>query len=205
MSSALRSLLAGLFLAVITSLCLVLMLEIGDHVEGPIKAHHDEKLNDMINNLLPDYVHERKDRLVCYLASDERIGDNMPLYVAMSRNQILGYILSYRTSRGYSNPLIFIAGFDSNFNIYKVDIHISHETPGIGDKIDRDHSDYLDSFIGKNLENTRWDVKKFGGDFDFFSGATITSRSAVLATRDAIEAIRQINVSTLPLCKESAR
>lgn len=196
-----RPLLAGLALAFVTALCLVLILQVESETKTQIKYNQKQKLDAIIANLLPEQILKNKDSFECYLVSHEKIGSNMTLYVAKKDNKPLGYILSYSTARGYSNPLIFIAGFSHDFKVYKVDIQLSRETPGIGDKIDRNHGNYLDQFFDKDINNTVWDIKKFGGDFDYFTGATITSRSVVLATKDALEVLAQIDLNTLKQCK----
>ena len=62
---------------------------------------------------------------------------------------------------------------------------ISHtETPGLGDKIEVTKSTWILSFNGPSLQNLsieEWAVKKDGGTFDQFSGATITPRAVVNA------------------------
>ena len=60
---------------------------------------------------------------------------------------------------------------------------ISHtETPGLADKIEMEKSDWITGFDGKSLDNVSekgWQVKKDGGEFDQFTGATITPRAVV--------------------------
>ena len=192
-----RPLLAGLALAFVTALCLVLILQVEGETKAKIEHNQQQKLTAIMDNLLPKDILQNKDSFECYLLSHKKIGSNMTLYVAKKNNEPLGYILRYSTSRGYSNPLIFIASFSHDFKVYKVDIQLSRETPGIGDKIDRKHGDYLDQFYGKNVDNANWDVKKFGGDFDYITGATITSRSVVLATKDALEVLSTTDLNTL--------
>ncbi|HKI59558.1 MAG TPA: FMN-binding protein, partial [Mariprofundaceae bacterium] len=58
-------------------------------------------------------------------------------------------------------------------------------TPGLGDGITKNRS-WIDSFVGKRLDNTRWEVKKDGGDFDQFTGATITPRAVVKAVHASL-------------------
>ena len=63
------------------------------------------------------------------------------------------------------------------------------ETPGLGDAIDEERSDWIHVFQGKSLEDPvpeRWGVRKDGGDFDQFTGATITPRAVVKAVRQAL-------------------
>ena len=57
-----------------------------------------------------------------------------------------------------------------------------HETPGLGDKIELRISDWILSFTNQVIvpESLKdWAVKKDGGKFDQFSGATITPRAIV--------------------------
>jgi electron transport complex protein RnfG len=77
---------------------------------------------------------------------------------------------------------------------------LSHrETPGLGDKIDLKKSPWILSFDHKTLSNPviqGWAVTKDGGDFDAFTGATVTPRAVVAAVKSAIE-YSQNNRSTL--------
>ena len=63
------------------------------------------------------------------------------------------------------------------------------ETPGLGDKIEINKADWITHFNGHSLSNTeahQWAVKKDGGLFDQFSGATITPRAVVTAVHQAL-------------------
>ena len=70
---------------------------------------------------------------------------------------------------------------------------VSHlETPGLGDRIERRRSNWVEQFRGKSMEDPpseRWKVKKDGGIFDQFSGATITPRIIVKAIHRALTVI----------------
>jgi len=64
------------------------------------------------------------------------------------------------------------------------------ETPGLGDKIESAKSRWIDDFAGKSLSSpppAQWAVKKDGGVFDQFAGATITPRAVVKAVRQGLE------------------
>ena len=67
------------------------------------------------------------------------------------------------------------------------------ETPGLGDGIDEKRSPWILAFTGKSLENPPlelWKVKKDGGAFDQFTGATVTPRAIVKATRQFLEYVK---------------
>ena len=94
-----------------------------------------------------------------------------------------------------------IAGFTPDKKVYKADIYFSQETPGLGDKVDRDHGNFLDQLSGHSLLSANWDVKKNGGDFDFITGSTVTSRATVIATSQALKELNSFDIRSLKKCK----
>ena len=161
---------------------------------------------ELIERMLPDIKSQAHGEITyhCKLVSHPRLGKSMKAYIAIdSDNQILGYISSFNSMRAYNSPLMLIGGIDTTGKITKIDVLLSKETPGIGDKVERSRSNYLAQFDGKTLDNAKWDVKKFNGDFDYFTGATITSRAVVLGARDFLTALQELNLSAAPDCPES--
>jgi Na+-translocating ferredoxin:NAD+ oxidoreductase subunit G len=64
------------------------------------------------------------------------------------------------------------------------------ETPGLGDKIEAKKNDWILRFAGLSLGEPpaeKWKVKKDGGQFDQFAGATITPRGVVKAVRGGLD------------------
>jgi len=64
------------------------------------------------------------------------------------------------------------------------------ETPGLGDKIEIAKAKWILDFNGKSLSDPppeKWGVKKDGGVFDQFAGATITPRAVVKAVKSGLE------------------
>ncbi|MEI8633249.1 RnfABCDGE type electron transport complex subunit G [Vibrio sp. PP-XX7] len=93
---------------------------------------------------------------------------------------------------GYGGPIQYLMGVDLDGVIQGVRIISHSETPGLGDKIELAKSQWILSFNHRSLTNTPlWAVKKDGGDFDQFSGATITPRSVVKGVHDAMLALTQ--------------
>ena len=63
------------------------------------------------------------------------------------------------------------------------------ETPGLGDRIELAKSPWVHGFDGKSLgdpADAGWAVKKDGGTFDQFAGATVTPRAVVRAVHKAL-------------------
>jgi len=85
---------------------------------------------------------------------------------------------------GYSGPINLVMGVSMSGEIIGVRVIGHTETPGLGDKIELAKHDWILGFNGLSLYNltpAQWRVKKDGGRFDQFSGATITPRAVVKA------------------------
>ncbi|MFT4634138.1 MAG: RnfABCDGE-type electron transport complex G subunit [Candidatus Pseudothioglobus sp.] len=115
-------------------------------------------------------------------------------YVITEDSEALGYISSVTTRKGYNGTIKFWLAVDTTGNILGVRIYQHTETPGLGDKIELEVSDWVLDFNGHSLANTppgAWQVKSEGGLFDQFSGATITPRAIILAVRQQLEILQQ--------------
>lgn len=89
---------------------------------------------------------------------------------------------------GYSGNINVMVGVDPEGTVSGVEILSHNETPGLGDKIT--FPAFKGIFVGKNLENADWRVKKDGGEFDQITGATISPRAVVVAVRKGLEFFR---------------
>ncbi|OJF67490.1 electron transport complex subunit RsxG [Alteromonas sp. V450] len=77
----------------------------------------------------------------------------------------------------------------TTMNVLGVRVIEHKETPGLGDKIELAVSNWITTFSGKSFSPDNlapWQVKKDGGEFDQFTGATITPRAVVSAVREAL-------------------
>ena len=111
-------------------------------------------------------------------------------YVARLDGRVSGVILPAETAEGYSGTIVQLVGIDRDGNITGVRVLQHNETPGLGDKIEPRKHRWIFSFDGRSLANTDsllWRVKKDGGDFDQFVGATITPRAVVGAVHEALQ------------------
>jgi len=108
------------------------------------------------------------------------------IYIARKQTAMVAAIFETVAPDGYSGSIRMLVGVNATGDLTGVRILEHRETPGLGDTIDQYHSDYLDVFPGKSLQNPtaqRWAVKKDGGDFDQLTGATITPRAVVKAIK----------------------
>lgn len=92
--------------------------------------------------------------------------------------------------RGYAGPIVCMMGVDRDGHVLGVRVLKHSETPGLGDKIEPAKDDWIHSFEHRFLGDPpleKWAVKKDGGVFDQFSGATITPRAVVNAVKGGLE------------------
>lgn len=109
--------------------------------------------------------------------------------VARRDGKVQAVILPFVAPDGYGGAIDLIMAINTDGTIAGVRVVTHHETPGLGDHIEKRKSDWIDGFRGHSLADPppeRWKVKKDGGDFDQFTGATITPRAVTAAIERAL-------------------
>ncbi|MDQ7731115.1 electron transport complex subunit RsxG [Halomonas sp. SpR1] len=105
-------------------------------------------------------------------------------------NESSAVILPVITRQGYNGEIRLLVGIDKQQRITGVRVTQHQETPGLGDDIERSRSDWITNFNGLGLDSLPqggWAVAKDGGQFDAFTGATITPRAVVNAVHKALQ------------------
>ncbi|WP_298644954.1 RnfABCDGE type electron transport complex subunit G, partial [uncultured Cardiobacterium sp.] len=101
------------------------------------------------------------------------------------------------TDKGYNGNITLLIGIAPDHKtLLGVRVLEHKETPGLGDKIDTRISPWIHSFAGKSLDDTRFAVKKDGGDIDSFTGATITPRAIANQVDTTLRAVRDGTVQS---------
>ena len=135
---------------------------------------------EMTNDLLKDVI---------TIADPTLSPSPVKVYRARSNGEPLALIFSPVESPGYAGPIRLMVGILADGTLGGVRVLSHMETPGLGDKIDEERSDWILDFTGKSLGNPpqeKWKVKKDGGIFDQFTGATITPRKIVEAVKNTL-------------------
>ncbi|MBS0542941.1 MAG: RnfABCDGE type electron transport complex subunit G, partial [Proteobacteria bacterium] len=110
-------------------------------------------------------------------------GSETTVYRARKGDTVTGLAYEIRGS-GYAGEIRLMMGVDAQGRILGVRVLAHKETPGLGDKIEVKKGDWITRFTGLSLgapPAERWKVRKDGGEFDQFTGATITPRGVVAA------------------------
>lgn len=188
--SALQILRAGALLAAFAAVGAGLLAGTYWLTREPIDASARARLLRELNAVLPASEYDNALTTDTLLVSDDRIGGTQTVYRARRDGEPVALILTVTATDGYSGPIELLAGVRVDGSLSGVRVTRHRETPGLGDKIDLRKSDWVLDFTGRTLDNpddTGWAVRKDGGIFDQFAGATITPRAVVEAVQRTLQ------------------
>lgn len=183
----------SLFALVTAGAIAVTQVLTADRIDHNIRMAQAKALNEIVpanqydNDLLTDGLPIDKrfnQQLLGPLPEDAMI------YRARTQGNIHTVIIPAVAPDGYTMEIGLLVGITATGEIAGVRITSHRETPGLGDKVDVKKSDWVLDFNGKSLSNPdaeQWAVQRDGGDFDQFTGATITPRAVVKAVKHALK------------------
>ncbi|PTQ17569.1 electron transport complex subunit RsxG [Vibrio splendidus] len=167
-----------------------------------IKQQEQAQLLSVLNQVIPHNLHDNELFSACTLVEAEGLGTEqaMPAYIATLNGEPSAIAIEAIAPDGYNGAIKVIVGMKIDGTILGTRVLSHRETPGLGDKIDLRVSDWILSFAGKQVTESnldRWKVRKDGGDFDQFTGATITPRAVVKSVKQAVQYVNQNNQALL--------
>lgn len=186
-----NSLLLGIFALVTTALLAFTAQFTNERIAKSEREAQQKALFEIIprtrhdNDMLTDIIKVPHDAWV-----DLGLKNGGDINVAREFGKTVAVIVPAVAPDGYSGDIRMIVGVNVNGTIAGIRVVDHHETPGLGDKIDLKKGSWILGFNNKSLttpELPRWKVKKDGGDFDQFAGATITPRAVVNQVKRVLE------------------
>ena len=124
------------------------------------------------------------------VSDPERLGSDLTrVYRVRRGGEPVALILDPVVPHGNAGPSKLLISVLPDGRLGGVRVVSHRETPGLGDKIEEAKSDWVYRFNGKSLTLPtleHWAVKRDGGDFDQFTGATITPRAIVRAVKNTL-------------------
>lgn len=192
-SASRRALRAALVLAVAAACAVGLVSVVHDLAQPRIAAVQRARQVAQLTAVLGPVTFDN-DPLTDVLSvrDPELLGSSEPLVVHRVRrgNETVAVLVNAVAPDGYSGPIRLLVAVDARGRLLGVRVLDHRETPGLGDRIEERRSDWIHGFDGRALGDpppARWQVRKDGGDFDQFTGATITPRAIVRAVRNTLE------------------
>jgi len=172
-----------------------IVLMMGEHgTRDDIKARIDEDRRAMLAQVLPADLYDNNPLQTTTALTGNPFGGNPTVFLAGKNGQLTGAAYEVVTHNGYSGTIVLIIGVNADGELTGVRTITHAETPGLGDKIEIAKHDWVERFNGLSLTNPpekEWAVKKDGGRFDQFTGATITPRAVVGAVHQGLKVFEQ--------------
>ncbi len=159
--------------------------------EARISCQRQQSLESSLTEVFPAALADNALGTSYYRVSAAELGrGDQRIFRAWKDTQPTGAVLEVTAPEGYGGSIDLLVGIGKDGKITGVRVVPPHrETPGLGDKIETRKSDWILSFNGRSLKNTPekdWAVRKDGGTFDAFTGATITPRAVISAVYRAL-------------------
>ena len=155
---------------------------------------HNEKITLLrkLNNIIPAESYDNDlllDTISIKPSSLLSTKEESLAYRARKNNKNIAVVFSSNAANGYNGSIYLLVGINADGELAGVRVVKHRETPGLGDPVSITHSNWILGFDNKSLSNPDekgWKVKRDGGEFDQFTGATITPRAVVKAVHNAL-------------------
>ncbi|XBC39842.1 MAG: electron transport complex subunit RsxG [Buchnera aphidicola (Chaetogeoica yunlongensis)] len=175
------------------------------HIITKSKIQHQEAIykNKIFNQIVPSNFYDNDINKSCFIFNNKLLGDdkNHYLWIAKKNNKMTVIIFDIIAPDGYSGSIKMMISLDIiRGKILGVRVLNHNETPGLGDKIDINISDWITKFSGVSISyknDLYLSLKKFGGNIDQFTGATITPLSIVNSIKRIVKLMRTFPLSEI--------
>jgi electron transport complex protein RnfG len=174
----------GLVMLVVTAI----LAALNNTTKGPIEEAELRDTQLSLAQVLPEGYHAHP--LVSDITVLETDGGPIKVHLSRKAGEVNGAVMEL-ADKGYAGKIALVVGVDRDGKVLGVRVTRHAETPGLGDKIEADKGDWIHAFENKRLGDPpaeKWAVKKDGGIFDQFAGATITPRGVVRGVKRGLEA-----------------
>ena len=183
---------SGLILASVAAICTALVAVTfsvtKDRIAANERAHLERSLQPVLEGL--SFDNDLAGSLLLIRTPHELPGsDNALIYRARSAGEPVAAVFAVTAPDGFSGPIRLLIGVAADGVVSGVRAIAHQETPGIGDLIDTDRSDWVLDFAGTSLANpgeAQWSIRRDGGAFDQLTGASVTSRATINAVKETL-------------------
>ncbi|MDC0965754.1 electron transport complex subunit RsxG [Candidatus Thioglobus sp.] len=181
---------SGMLLLIFTMVSVLFVSLTQDTTQEKIQYNEEQllikRLAELVSNYDNDILKEKYDQMLMLHGINQKIG----IYPAKRNGQTFAYLVEHTYPNGYNGSIRLLTGVSVDETLLGVRVVAHKETPGLGDKIETRKSDWIKQFAGLSLSSPtqdNWKVKRDGGLFEAFTGATITPRAIVSASYQVLE------------------
>jgi len=181
---------AATILGLFSALGMGLVTWVHHSTAARIEENQRQTLLHSLQNLIPS-DHYDNDLLadVLEISLSEPGLKPVTVYRARKSGKPVAAVFSTVALDGYSGEISLLVAVKADGSLAGVRVLAHKETPGLGDLIDDNKSLWILAFNGLSLGNPPekfWKVKRDGGSFDQFTGATVTPRAVVKAVKKTL-------------------
>ncbi len=193
--------LAAIRLGVLCLLAVLSLSLIAERSAPRIAAQQEAQWRAMLGSVLGD-EHQLADAASAPLqVQSAQLGSGIKrLWRARRQAHVEALVLEASTEDGYNGRMDVLIGLRlpdatrPHSEVLAVRVTAHHETPGLGDGIERERNPWIDQFAAKSLRApvpSQWAVQRDGGAFDTLAGATISSRAVIELTARVLRFVDQ--------------
>ncbi len=178
----------AVLLGACAALAAALLLGVDNATREPIAQRKMEDLQQSLAQVVPDDWHDNN-MVAKPLLLTGVDGKAVKVYQGTKAGNVTALVWE-TVGFGYAGEIRTLIALDPQGKILGTRVLSHKETPGLGDKIEVAKADWITKFTGLSLGNppaNQWKVKKDGGQFDQFSGATITPRAVLKSLHAALQ------------------
>lgn len=189
----------GLILAAFVAAALSTVAAVHEWAREPIERGAAERLERELRVVLPDGFDNdpRAEAQQWPNPVPDARNATMTVYPARRDGRLIAHAVRVRTPHGYSGAIELLIGVDGDGRVRAVRTLEHRETPGLGDVIDAERSDWSAGFSGRRLGDppeAQWRIAPDGGAFDAVTGATRSTRAVTDAVRAVLTALEEEGV-----------
>jgi electron transport complex protein RnfG len=176
-------------LVLFTAISIAIVTTIKEQTKTQITQNIRINLLQKLNEIMPsqNYDNDLIGTEKTYVVFLHETKQTITIYTATKNNKKVATLIKHTYPKGYTGNITLLTGIDTKGKLLGIRVISHKETPGLGDRIELRKSNWIRQFKGLSLTNPiNWSVKKDGGSFDSFSGATITPRAIVNATSEVL-------------------
>ena len=177
---------AGITLAVCVLIAIIALSLTHRLTKNRIALTQHQWLTNNLKAVLPEGPYDNDPLLSMHTIKAAALGSDqaVEVYPVYKNQKPYAAVLTVVAPDGYNGAIELLLGLTADGRIIGARVTNHKETPGLGDDLELKRSDWINDFSNKSLKNTtskNWNVRKDGGSFDAFTGATITPRATVHA------------------------
>ncbi|MCT4705693.1 electron transport complex subunit RsxG [Enterobacteriaceae bacterium H11S18] len=179
----------GVTLAIFAALATGLTAIVNELTKPTIDRQAAIQQKLLFDQVLPSEMYDNDIQGSCLVVNEPRLGaGEHRIFIARKGEQPVAVVMEATAPDGYSGAIQLLVGTDFSGKVLGARVTQHHETPGLGDKIELRLSSWITHFADVMIhgeDDASFAVKKDGGQFDQFTGATITPRAVVNAVKRA--------------------